>query len=85
MWRCSTRGDKQYICGPKKEASSCSRNQKREVESSGQSHRWVFFIYFFIHDNKERDDGRKMYVVWISVDDNETNIHQPHDPQPLDK
>lgn len=70
MWRCSTRGDKQYICGPKKEASSCSRNQKREVESSGQSHRWVFLIYFFIHDNKERDDGRKMYVVWISVDDN---------------
>lgn len=30
----------------------------------------VFLFFFFIHDNKERDDGRKMYVVWISVDDN---------------
>lgn len=35
------------------------------------SHRWVFFLFFiFILDKKERDDGRKMYVVWISVDDN---------------
>lgn len=44
--------------------------KKGKWRAAGRVIGGFFLFVFFIHDKKERDDGRKMYVVWISVDDN---------------